>query len=168
LDRVKVKQAVVDFITKYKFVVLVFAVGLLLMILPDTKDVQQPEITQEAVLSQEDNMEEKLSKILSCVKGAGQVQVMLSYESGQETIYQTDRDVSEGEKSISEKVDTVTITDSERNQNGLIQRVDPPICMGALIVCQGADNASVKLAIVEAVARVTGLSSDKICVLKMK
>ena len=97
MDRVKVKQAVVDFITKYKFAVLVFAVGLLLMILPDTKDVQQPEITQEAVLSQEENMEEKLSKILSCVKGAGQVQVMLSYESGQETIYQTDRDVSEGE-----------------------------------------------------------------------
>ena len=168
MDRVKVKQAFVDFVTKYKFAVLVFTVGLLLMILPDAKDAQQPEIKQDIVSAQKDSMDEKLSEILSCVNGAGQVQVMLSYEAGPQTVYQTDWNVSEGEKSKSEKVDTVTVTDSARNQTGLIQRIDPPICMGALIVCQGADNPSVKLAIVEAVTRITGLSSDKICVLKMK
>ena len=168
MDRVNMKQAISDFVSKYKFAMIVFAVGLLLMILPDVGDKEQIDILQEPAVLQEENMEQKLSDILSLVKGAGQVQVMLSYVSGQETIYQTDRNMSQGEKSQNEKVDTVTVTDSERNQNGLIQRVDPPVCMGAVIVCQGADNPSVKLAIVEAVTKITGLSTDKVSVLKMK
>ena len=168
MDRIRVKQAVTDFIGKYKYAVLVFAVGLLLMILPDTGDSDPQVQIQETVESLELSMEEKLSQILSRVKGAGQVQVMLSYSSGQETVYQRDTDISEGEKNNSEKNDTVTVTDAQRNQTGLIQRIDPPVCRGALIVCQGADDAAVKLAVVEAVAKITGLSTDKICVLKMK
>ena len=55
-----------------------------------------------------------------------------------------------------------------RKQTGLVQQVNPPTYLGAVIVCQGADSASVRLAIVEAVGSVTGLSTDKITVLKMK
>jgi len=40
--------------------------------------------------------------------------------------------------------------------------------MGAVIVCQGADDPQVRLSIVDAVSKVTGLGSDKISVLKMK
>ena len=39
---------------------------------------------------------------------------------------------------------------------------------GAVIFCQGADSAGVRLQIVEAVSVYTGLSSNKIMVLKMK
>jgi len=39
---------------------------------------------------------------------------------------------------------------------------------GAVVVCQGGDNASVRLAVVEAVSNATGLTSDRITVLKMK
>ena len=39
---------------------------------------------------------------------------------------------------------------------------------GAVILCQGADSATVRLQIVEAVSVYTGLSSNKIMVLKMK
>jgi len=49
-----------------------------------------------------------------------------------------------------------------------VQQVNPPTYLGAVIVCQGADSASVRLAIVSAVGSVTGLSTDKITVLKMK
>lgn len=168
MDRINMKLAVTGFISKYKFAVLIFAVGLLLMILPDAGNKDQQNIPSETAAVQEASMEEKLSRILSEIQGAGKVQVMLSYATGQQTIYQTDTDISEGEKSSNEKNDTVTVTDSERNQTGLIRRVDPPICLGALVVCQGADNPAIKLSIVEAVARITGLGADKICVLKMK
>ena len=43
-----------------------------------------------------------------------------------------------------------------------------PTYLGAVIVCQGGDSPTVKLAIVEAVSNATGLSADKITVLKMK
>ena len=39
---------------------------------------------------------------------------------------------------------------------------------GAIVVCQGADNAEVRLRIVEAVSAYTGLGSNRIMVLKMK
>ena len=43
-----------------------------------------------------------------------------------------------------------------------------PVYKGAVVVCEGADHASVKLNIVQAVSSLTGLGSDKITVLKMK
>ena len=64
--------------------------------------------------------------------------------------------------------ETVILTDSERNQQPLVQQVLPPQYLGAVIVCQGAENAAVRLAVVEAVRNATGLGADKISVLKMK
>ena len=54
------------------------------------------------------------------------------------------------------------------NETGLIKQVNPPKYLGALIVCQGADDPSVRLAVSQAVASVTGISTDRISVLKMK
>ena len=67
-----------------------------------------------------------------------------------------------------EDIDTVIITDSERNQNGLIHQINPPSYMGAIIVCQGADDPAVKLSITEAVSKITGLKTNRISVLRMK
>ena len=168
MDRLKIPQKLLDWLGKYKFVLLIFTLGLLLMLLPEGEEqTEDPQETASGVTA-EATLEEKLSQILSRVKGAGQVQVLLTYSSGEETVYQTDLDSSQKEGSVSQKSDTVTVTDAQRNQNGLIQRVDPPVYQGALIVCQGGDDPTVKLAIVEAVTKLTGLGADKICVLKMK
>jgi stage III sporulation protein AG len=40
--------------------------------------------------------------------------------------------------------------------------------MGAIVVCQGGDQPTVRLAILDAVSKVTGLGADKISILKMK
>ena len=93
---------------------------------------------------------------------------MLTEALGEEIIYQTNDDISNGDTSSSSRGDTVTITDSERNENGLVRQQNPPKYMGAIVVCQGGDNATVRLAIIEAVSNVTGLGADKISVLKMK
>ena len=64
--------------------------------------------------------------------------------------------------------DTVILSDSGRNQSGLIKQINPPKYLGAIILCQGADSASVKLALMEAVSNATGLTTDRISVMKMK
>ena len=88
----------------------------------------------------------------------------LTQREGERTVYQTDEDsASSGVRS-----DTVLLNGSDRSQTGLVRQVNPPTYLGAVIVCQGADSASVRLAIVSAVGSVTGLSTDKITVLKMK
>ena len=114
------------------------------------------------------SVSELLGDILSQIHGAGKVQVMLTVASGEETHFQTDIKQSNSEQTDSSQSDTVIITDADRNQAGLIKQINPPVYRGAIIVCQGADSASVRLAIVDAVAKVTGLSADRICVLKMK
>ena len=60
------------------------------------------------------------------------------------------------------------VTNEERAQNGLVKQVIPPVFQGAVVVCQGGDQPTIRLAIVEAVADATGLTADKITVLKMK
>ena len=60
------------------------------------------------------------------------------------------------------------VSDSARAESGLVQQILPPTYQGAVILCQGADSAAVRLALIEAVSNATGLSSDRISVLKMK
>ena len=47
------------------------------------------------------------------------------------------------------------------------ERVDAPTFRGAVVACEGADRAEIRLYVTEAVMAVTGLSSDRICVLKL-
>jgi len=66
------------------------------------------------------------------------------------------------------RITTITVTGTNRNEEGLIKQINPPTYLGAIIICQGADSASVRLAIVDAVSKLTGLGADSIAVLKMK
>ncbi len=144
-----------EFLSKYRWAVLILMLGIALMLIP-TAD-EEPQIQPEAALPQEqENLGSQLTTVLSQIKGVGKVQVLLTVNTGSNTVYQTD-----GE-------DTVIVTDGNRVQNGLVQRVEFPVYRGAVVVCQGADSPTVRLSIVEAVSSVTGLSSDKITVLKMK
>ena len=108
------------------------------------------------------DLEQKLTEILSKIDGVGKAEVLLTEANGSNTIYQTDAGQNYS------NLDTVIITDGNREEKGLVKQVLPPEYRGALIVCQGADSAGVRLSVVEAVKSVTGLSSDCITVLKMK
>ena len=93
---------------------------------------------------------------------------MVSVAQGERTIYQTDTTYSQGENDTDSRTQTILVTDGGRNQTGLIHQVNPPTYQGAIVLAQGGDNPVVKLAIVDAVSKVTGLGADRISVLKMK
>ena len=149
-----------DILKKYRYVCIVVLVGILLMMLP-VGTSQKKEVVQENHTVQTPSMEMRLTSILSQIRGAGKVSVMLTVAAGEETVYQADQG-STGQK------DTVTVTDSNRNQNGLIVQVLPPRYLGAVVVCQGADEPQVRLAIAETVSSLTGLGMDKISIVRMK
>lgn len=162
MDILAIREKAGDWIKQYKFVVLVLLAGLLLMLLPNAPEEKAApaEVRQE----QQETLQDQLGDLLSHMQGAGKVRVLLTVGSGAETVYQTDKSVrSDGQQS-----DTVLVTDSQRSQTGLIRQVNPPEYLGAVVLCQGADNPSVKLSVVEAVSKATGLSTDRITVLKMK
>ena len=48
----------------------------------------------------------------------------------------------------------------------MVTRTVYPTYRGALVVCQGADRAEVRLAVTEAVTALTGLTADRVTVAK--
>ena len=156
-----------DVLKRYRYACIVVLAGVLLMLLPMGVNTSKP---QDHIQYEEEalSIEERLVDILGQIRGAGRVRVMLTVASGEETIYQSDQNqTTDGDGSTSQK-DTVTVTDKDRGQSGLVIQVNPPRYQGALIVCQGADDAAVRLAIAEAVSGLTGLGMDKITIAKMK
>ena len=145
---------------KYKYPILVVLVGLGLLLLP-TGETETPPVPVEIV--REASLEQRLEELLAQIEGAGAVRVLLTEDVGRETVWQTD--VQSDADSARE--DTVILEDSDRNEIGLVRRTTEPSYRGAVILCQGADAPSVKLAIVEAVRCVTGLGADQISVQKM-
>ena len=168
MDIREMKQKVTEVVGKYRYAVIVVAVGIGLMLLPGKKtETQTPSNGVETTEVQELGVDQQLQNILTHIQGAGRVEVMMTVASGEVTVYQCDEDITSSEQSSVRK-DTVIISDQNRNQSGLIQQINPPEYRGAIVVCQGADSPSVRLAIADAVSKVTGLGTDKISILKMK
>ena len=159
-----------QFLAKYKHCFLILLVGILLMLLPvGGKTVQSTVQPQPVETKQEtEALQEQLSILLSQMEGAGKVQVLLTQATGEKTHYQTNEDKTTANQSETNRTDTVILTDSSHGQAGLVQQIDPPTYLGAIVLCQGAENSAVKLAITQAVSNATGLGYHKITVLKMK
>ena len=154
-------------VSKYKYAVLILLIGIALLLIPHRNDpevnITSAEQTNAQMLDTSD-----LTEILESIQGAGKVNVLLSLASGEETKYQMDTDSNQGSDSTIIRHETVIVTDADRGESALVNQVNPPKYLGAIVVCEGADSASVKLAITQAVAKITGLGTDNICVLKME
>lgn len=156
-------------IEKYKYVLVVILAGVLLMLLPEKEEsVRKEDAEQPLQQTAATDIASELETILSNVSGAGDVKVMVSAAYGEETIFQTDTTsvISENESDI--KTQTILTSDSERREAGLVRQVNPPIYQGVIVIAHGGDDPVIKLAIVDAVSKVTGLGADRISVLKMK
>lgn len=164
MDWLALKDKMQQWIGKYRYVLIVLLVGVVLMLLPSRQEkATQTQTATESVVKKQD-VQEELALILKEIDGVGDVRVMLTIAAGEETVYQVNTETTDN----SCRIDTVIVTDADRKEQGLIQKLNPPKYLGAIVVCKGAGNAAVKLAVVEAVSRVTGLGADQISVLKMK
>lgn len=169
MDLKRIKQRFAPVMGKYKYAILILVIGIVLMMLPSAVSAKKETQTgQEEVTQTERDIREELEAILGYIEGAGNVRVMLKEANGAETIYQSDEDSTVSDNSTTTRTDVITVTDGNRGEYGLIRQINPPKYMGAVVLCQGADEPSVKLAIVDAVSKITGLGADKIAVLKMK
>lgn len=158
-----------QFFKKNIYIILVLIVGLLLMCFPEREKISVADTVnqaQPAIL--EKSISEELAEILSNVRGAGEVEVFLSPLAGEQTIYQTDEENLDSLDSSSLRIETVTVTNEQKADIGLVKQKIPATYKGAIVICHGADDPQVCLEIVKAVSNVTGLGADKISVLKMK
>ncbi len=167
MDSVNWKDKISVLFSRYKYVCIVVLVGLVLMSFPEL-DSRETVPQQSEVPQQTGDMASQLEDILSAIEGVGKVQVLLTVSEGEQVCYVYDEDRDQDSDSSSIRRDTVIVSDSDRTDQGLVEQVIPPVYLGAIIVCQGGDDPSVRLDVVTAVSNATGLSADRITVLKMK
>ncbi len=126
------------------------------------------------------NLEEKLKRILQKIQGVGKVEVFVNYSESSETIAMfnenskisstEETDTSGGKRIIEQKDLQKDIIYKEDNGDKvpITQKVIQPKIEGAIITAEGANNATVKANIVQAVEAATGLATHKIQVFEME
>ena len=150
----------------------------------DDKEDEEENETDTKVLAQagateQDNLEQKLEKILSTINGVGDVNVLIKYSESSTVIAMYNETSSEsnteentgngGSKNVKETENKkeIVYTDEDGKNVPITEKVVMPVVEGAIITAQGAGNANVKSSIVSAVEAVTGLAVHKIQVFEM-
>lgn len=153
---------------RYKYALLVALIGVVLLAWPDwkPKDLDSKPASAGSVEEDREAMEERTRAILSQIDGVGELELMLTVDSTNRQEYAMDTELSYSGQTAapddySRRTETVVVADSP-----VVARNISPAYRGALVVCEGGGNAEVKLAVTEAVSSLTGLSSDRITVVK--
>lgn len=163
-------------VKKNKLLLLLVLAGALLLLWPAGGSSEKSASASQSAESGFSLADEQaqIESMLESVDGAGRVKVMLTLESGMEQVLAENTDekssASSGDDITSEKEtssETVTVGSGD-SEAPVVLRREYPVYQGALVVAEGADDASVKLALTKAVSSLTGLSTDKITVIKMK
>lgn len=150
---------------KYPLLVLLLGAGLLLI--PwgggNTEQAAKPIQTEETV-----DLAAELEALLTQLEGAGEVRVLLTVAEGVSHTYQTDLQTSADGTTTERQEETVLVSDGAGGETPITRTTTYPTYQGAVVLCQGADSAAVRLNIIKAVSSLTGLGSDRITVMKMK
>lgn len=130
------------------------------------------------------NYEEKqktdLKNILKKMDGVGDVEVMMTFENGEEKVPAYDKNV---QKSTTEETDTeggkrvnnqdtdsskIVMSTSDGNNEPFILKTYKPKIVGVIVLAEGAENSKIKYEIEQAVSKLYNLSLDKVNVYSMK
>ena len=137
--------------------------GILLLLWPGRNEsTQMP--TQQGVEFSLETEEKRIAAALSRIEGAGNVTVVLTMDRSEEREYARNTDS-----------DSQTETDGSRTEarseiaevgdGALTVKLTYPRYRGALVVMEG-DGSALRLAVTQAVSALTGLSTDKITVVR--
>lgn len=124
-------------------------------------------------------VEDRLANVLSQIKGAGEVKVMINYSGTSEIITATTKNTST-DKTTDNGSNSNRVTESKTEitepviiqQNGedvpvIIKEILPDI-VGVIVVAEGAKDMSVKLNLVSAIQTLLNVSADKVEIFAMK
>ena len=166
-------QKLLALLEKYKFVLLVILVGIVLLTLPElggsaTAQEQAAAAESAGLAFDLDGLERKLADTLSRVEGAGKVSVALTVKTSTRQVLAQNASTSQKEGETEESRSTVVVSQGSGREEAVpLQQIYPQF-QGALVVCEGADDPSIRLAMADAVSALTGLGSDKISICKGK
>ena len=174
----------------FLLVVLIFTIIIINVLLKDKstnnleKDSKPDKVLAEMKndngVSEDVTLKDNLEKILSTIKGVGDVKVFVNYSETNKTIAmydettttssteETDSAGGTRDTTSTETQKQVVYSDDDGNKMPVTQKIIMPTIEGAIITAKGASNTDVKKKIINAVEAATGLSIDKIQVFEME
>lgn len=126
-----------------------------------------------------EELEERLEAILSSIRGAGRVRVMITYDTSSRLVPAMSTDVQSGttentsgeSQSVSEtrteSSRPATISGSGGTETIVLTEIEPTV-RGVIVTAEGAADVSVRVKLCNAVMTVLGISADRIEVFEMK
>lgn len=156
---------------KYKYFMVVILAGILLLTISVPEKRETKTDTETGACFDLEAFQKNMAERLSQIEGAGRVEVMLSLESGEESVFASDVNrssrFSEQDSSESYQSETAVVSDGSYGETPILIKNNYPVFRGAVIICEGADNSQVRLAITNAVTALCGISSDHVSISKM-
>lgn len=119
--------------------------------------------------------EARLKSVLSAIKGAGEVEVMITFDGSAEMIpaYDSDTtssstDETDADSSRTTRSDNETQKPSSNNSGTIVVAEKRPDVLGVIVIAQGADDISVRMQLVDAVQTALDVAPSKVGVYVMK
>jgi stage III sporulation protein AG len=144
----------------------------------DSQNREQQIEIRERTTEGRDALEQRMIEVLSKIRGAGRVDVLVTYETNGEivtaTIRQTDEDVKdangtagiETSRSVREVTEPATV-ETENGYAPIVLYEKEPIVRGVVVVAEGASDFSVRQKLQAAVHAATGIPIERIEVFEM-
>ena len=164
---------------KKKKIILIVCLSFLALVIyffPTNENIEQKvSISNNTEISKE----EQLERVLSSIKGTGNVNVMITYKSSAEMVFansveteknivteKTDSGNTKESETIRENKAPVTIGSGE-NENALVMVEKEPEIKGVIVVAQGAENVKIKMELQKAVETVLQISPSQVEIFAM-
>lgn len=166
------RMKVLEIVDRYKYVLLVVALGAALLAWPQgEKAVTEGTDRGSGVdLAEERDLEAELEKILGKIQGVGRVEVLLTLHSGRELVLAENSTLRySGSVNAPDDYDRSSqpvLVSGGGGESVVVKQQRCPQYRGALVVCDGGGSDRVRLEVMESVAALTGLGSDRIAVVK--
>ncbi len=111
-----------------------------------------------------DSLEEDTERLISKIRGAGKVSVMLTYDCSEETVWAKDSEEQAQSEDKGAYELRHIIIDSRDGETGLAVKVLYPRVRGVAVVCTGGDDPVVKSEIKALVSALFDIGSNRISI----
>lgn len=146
-------------------ILIILIIGAVLMLFPKSTEKKE-EARAESEYAADD--EERLRKILSRIRGAGRVEIMVTYSESAESrpAYETGSDKSDrGEEGCDERIERKPVM---ADGKPVILSTRYPRVKGVVVIAEGAKDPEVAANISEAVTTAFAIAPHRVCILEKR